>query len=137
MIWTDPDRTTLNGEALDGVHTVTLSQQAERVTVEYSDAGPHPAFVDASGIRATFSVRRSVNVPGEVSVRVGQTVALAVRGAATSAASRVHRASANVVVTKSLWSQSRSGGLEHTIEAVAVAANPAQDPVSIFGDEEA
>jgi len=131
MLWTDPERTTIDGVVLRGVRSVAVSNAAERVVVEYSDAGRHPAFVDAAGVRSTFTVRRVPAEPGELPVRVGDRVELVVYAGVTSSPSTYRRVSASVVVTKSAWKPDARVGFEHVIDAVAVAVNPAQDPVAV------
>ena len=131
MLWTDPDRTTIDGAVLSGVRAVAVSHAAERVVVEYSDAGRHPAFVDAAGVRSTFTIRRVPVEPGALPVRVGDRVELVVYAGVTSSPSTYRRVSADVVVTKDAWKPDARTGHEHVIECVAVSVNGAQDPVTV------
>lgn len=131
MLWIEPESCTVNGTSVGGVLSVALSQRGESVVVSYGDGGPHPGFVDVAGVRSIFVIRRAVVEPGDVPAAVGDRVALVVRGRSSSASGAVHRASSQVVITKSEWSVDRRSGLTHILESVAFGSDPASDPVSV------
>lgn len=130
MIWLDPSRVTLGGDALEGVSSVSVDRKATRFVEEYSDTGPHVVFADAPEQRVTARLIRTVGESGAGALRPGDSGELAFEVGASASAAGARRISMQVVIQSIANKVDPKAGATQTIECVALSSDGATDPVS-------
>jgi len=135
MLHLDPDIVTLTIAGapfpLPGVTAIAIDRRAARLVVEYGDAGPHPAFVDAPEQIATIRVRRDVH-PGEATfpdLRPGALVGFFARLAPSAGDASVRTIAAQAVVRAIEHDLTPRKSAEQIISLVAVSTTGGADPI--------
>lgn len=131
MIWLNPKGLTINGGALDGVRSVSVSRGAGHSIVEYGDEGPHVVFADVSQRRVDVRIERALEDGGTVGADVGESVSVVFeisRGASDALRRRV--TISGVVLSSDVDIKGDEGGRAR-LKIVGVSSDGSQDPVTI------
>ncbi len=133
MLILNPSSVVLGSEAMDNVESVAVERHAERLVVEWTDAGPHAGFVDVPQQRVTARIVQALTGGTLEGPRPGQALTLSLVSSAGGESGR-QRLSASGVVTGcrvDVQRTARGGSARRTIDLVLVSADGAADPVSI------
>lgn len=82
MIVLDPERVTFDGRSWDGVLSVVVDREAERLVEAWSDAGPWCAMADVAQVRVKITLTRRVD--GVRAQGLGESLDAGVAGGAPS-----------------------------------------------------
>jgi len=134
MIWLDPKTVVLGSAPLTEVRQVSVEERAEKLLVEFTDNGPHPAFADVPERRSVVKIRRRVLGNENLGLGVGDERLFEMRTAPSGTDAAGVTVTATVVLTGIWYRVDRHDGAEQTIEAVAVSANGLSDPVATVVD---
>lgn len=130
MIVLNPQRVTFGSVELRHVVSVAVNRKAELLVVDYSDLGPHVAFVDAPRQRVTVTIVRSVVENELTSLEPGQSATLMFRTAPTAASPKSLQVSMTAVVATVEFDTTAKRGMEQTVTLVAVSEDGAAEPVT-------
>lgn len=117
-------------EAWSNIESVAIDRRAERLAVEWSDAGPHPTFADVPERRTLVRVRQSLERGDLGSPALGANEALTLVTSPTASDAGRRRLAAQCVVI-GVSHEITGGRAVRTIELIAVSANGSSDPVSL------
>ncbi len=129
MLVLNPSLVVFGATRLEGVLALAVDREAERLVVEWGDAGPHAVFADVPEQRVTVRVEQRVDAPTAAAPTPGAMAALSwTAGGNASDASRT-RSTAQAVATR-VTHRIRPDGAVRTIEFVLVSASGAADPIA-------
>lgn len=131
MVFLNPDIVTLGALTLTNVQFVAIDREARRTALEYSDLGPHAAFVDVPEQRITVRIVRRITESEALPIKPGDRLALALRAAPNLSGAGVRASAATVVITAVESTLSNRGGATQRISAIAISADGAADPITI------
>jgi hypothetical protein len=134
MIWLNPKDVLLGSVGLSDVRSVTVDERAEKLLVEFSDAGPHANFVDVPERRFVIKVRRRVLGNENLGLAIGEESSFVMRTAPTGSDGPGVTVTATVVLTSLTHKVDRHDGAEQVIEAVALSADGSTPPVTVSSD---
>lgn len=134
MLIVNPSSVVLGSEALDNVESVGVERHAEKLVVEWTDAGPHAAFADVPQQRVTARIVQALTGETLDGPRPGQALTLSLVTAAVGGEIGRRRLSASGVVTGcrvDAQRTARGGSAQRTIDLVLVSVDGATDPITI------
>lgn len=113
---------------------IAIDRAAKRLALEWSDLGPHVAFVDVPERIVTVKLVQEVMDGSPDGPRPGDSATLSFVASPTGSDSARVRFTATAVVracSHEITTSGRSIGARRTVEFVLVSATGAADPVSI------
>lgn len=134
MIWLNPTNVSLDTVTLEEVRAVAVDQKHDKLIAEYTDNGPHPAFVDVPERRAVIKLRRRILGNENLPIAVGDQRTFQMRTAPSGTSAPGVVLTASVVITAIGYKLERHDGAEQTIDLIAVSSDGAADPVSVVAD---
>jgi len=129
MLAINPARVTFGAQGWPDVALIAIDRSATRLTPEWTDHGPHIAFVDAPEQRVDVKIVRAVT--GDLdSPRPGQSAPVSFFASpAGTDAGRVRVSFTGVVV--GVRHEISAKGATRTVQLLAVSPDGAADPVTI------
>lgn len=134
MLILNPRLVMLGGSSLRDVAAISIEREAKRMVTEFTDAGPHVAFVDVPEqiVRATITQDLMDGAPN--GPRPGESLSVSFVSSPTGSDSARVRWSATGVVTEcshEIVTGGRGVGAKRTIELMLVSSNGSADPVVV------
>lgn len=131
MLMLNPQSVRFGAARWDDVAAVLVNRAAARLTIEWSDMGPHIVFADVPEERVTIRVTRRLVRGTTFTPRPGDAAELVAYTAPTAGEASRRRVRIGAVVTDvSHEVSTRHGGVQ-TVTLVGISTNGAADPVVI------
>jgi hypothetical protein len=131
MLILNPRRVIFADQPWEQVTLVAIDRRAQRLALEWSDAGPHAVFADVPEQRVDLRVVMDVERDDIGGPAPGQLGELTLVTSPTASDARRRRLTVSAVVTAVSHEVSLRKGAVRTVELVAVSAGGADDPIAI------
>lgn len=119
--------------ALEDVSAIAIDRVAERLALEWTDLGPHVAFVDAPEVRVSVRLWRSPRedeADAEALLRPGSLLNVSFRAARGASDAGARRVFVSAVVTEARHEVGRRG-VTQRVTMVAISSAGTDDPVQV------
>jgi len=131
MLVLSPALVTFGGSRWEHVTLVSIDRSAERVALEWTDAGAHPTLADVPEQRVTVRVVQRVERDDLNAPRPGDAGELVLYTSPGGGDAGRRKVSAPAVVTHVEHDVTLRRGAQRVIRLVAVSADGAADPVTV------
>ena len=131
MLLLSPQSVKFGTDRWDDVGALSLDRIASRLTLEWSDMGPHIVFADVPEERVTIRVTRRLHRDAAFTPRPGDAGELVAYTSPSAGDSSRRRVRIESVVTAVSHEISATGGATQVVTLVGVSSNGAADPVVV------
>lgn len=132
MLVLNPQEVMFGAQPWADVTKVVVDRRGVRVAGEWSDLGPHEAFVDVPERRTVIRVSRRVGATELASPALGESAELSFYASANASHAGRRRVRATAVVTDVSYTVAAGAGSgEQVVTLIALSATGAADPIVV------
>jgi hypothetical protein len=131
MLILNPRTVRFGAAAWDGIASVAIDRQPQRLAEEWSDGGPYAVFADVPEQRTRITVVQELSQSDLATPRPGEQAVVSFCTAPAAGDTNRRRLSATAVVLEAKHELSLTRGALRTITLAAISADGAADPITV------
>ncbi|GIW74595.1 MAG: hypothetical protein KatS3mg103_1117 [Phycisphaerales bacterium] len=136
MLVLNPQSVVLLGKAVEHVRRVSVRRSAERVVLEWGNAGPYPVFADVPEQRVELEVLAELHRGSIDGPTPGEEGTLSFFTSPTAGSGGREKVVAQVVVLGVSDEVAPGGTAQRRIRLAAISADGTQDPIDVSNAED-